>query len=122
RGAVDARTGALGFLPAVQQRAQLLARRAPLHLARVGRRDLLGGLHDAGAGGHGLGLGGGPRLLQRGTALGGAATQRLDPGPEAVQVTDGGRLGRLVAELLERLVDLPDREVRAVEAGLEQTD
>ena len=57
-----------------------------------------------------------------GTTLGGATAQRLDPGPEAVQVADGGRLGGLLAELLERLVDLAHREVRAVQAGLEQAD
>src|SRR5690606_9524031 len=49
RRAVDARAGALRLLPALEEGSQLLARGAPLHLARVGRGDLLRCLDDRGA-------------------------------------------------------------------------
>src|SRR5690606_8037723 len=122
RRAVDARAGALRLLPALEEGSQLLARGAPLHLARVGRGDLLRCLDDRGAGRDGLCLRRGAGRLEGGAPLGRAAAQRLDAGAQAVQVADSGRLRRLLAELLERLVDLAHRQVGALQTGLEQAD
>jgi hypothetical protein len=120
--AVQARSVALGVLPGVEQRAQLLARRLPLDARGVGRRELLGRLDDRGAGGERGGLGGGALLLELRATRGRHGAQRLDAGPQAVEVSDCCRLGDLVAQLGEGRVDLLGGELGGAEACLEERD
>src|SRR5690606_25423868 len=106
RGAVQARSGALGLLPLLEQGTQLLTRGTPVRLGRVRGGDRLGPLDDGGA------------LLQRlalgGLALGGdlpapllgPLTQHLQPPTQRVEVTDGGQLGQRLGERAEGLLDL----------------
>src|SRR5690606_29920137 len=119
---VDTRARALRLLPALEQGAQLLARGAPLHAARVGRGDLLRGLDDLGTRRERGGLGGGALRLELAAALRRGTAQRVDPRPQPVEVAHRGRLRGLLREARERLVDLLDGQVRAREAGLEERD
>src|SRR5690606_33325105 len=120
--AVDPRAGLLGGLPAVEQGAQRLPGLLPLGLLGVARGDRLGLLDDRGARDDGFLLRGRAGGLDRGAALGGDLAQPLEPGTQPREVTDGRGLGGLLGELLERLVDLLDRQVGRAEPRLEKAD
>src|SRR5699024_649262 len=86
---VQPRTCLLRLLPLLEQTAQLLALRPPLHPRRFRRGDRLGPFDDRGA----LRQCRSPCLLPFGadlpTAVLGVLLQLTEPSPQGVQVTDG---------------------------------
>src|SRR5699024_7305135 len=117
---VQTRTCLLRLLPLLEQAAQLLTLRPPLHPRRVRRCDRLGAFDDRGA----LRERRGPSLLPLGTDLStavlGVLLQLTEPSPQGVQVTDGRRFRQRLGEGAQRAVDVLDGQL--CEPGAEQLD